>query len=112
MSIIVTNEITVPAERGAAVAAKFEENSRGLDGRDGFEGFELCRPTSPDDDRWLVITRWRDEAAYEAWRDSRHYGHSHPTIGPNGEKPKTAKGVDANSVVRHYDVALTVDGAR
>ncbi|MDO5719864.1 MAG: antibiotic biosynthesis monooxygenase family protein [Actinomycetaceae bacterium] len=111
MSVIVTNEITVPSERGEIVAKKFEENARGLDTRDGFEGFELCRPTSPEDDRWLVITRWRDEAAYHAWRDSRHYTHSHPQTGADGRKPATAKGVDANSIVRHYDVALSVNGS-
>lgn len=93
MSIIVTNEITVPAERADVVAAKFAENSRALTSVDGFEGFQLCRPTSPADDRWLVVTHWRDDAAYAAWRDSRGFAHSHP----RGRS-------DAGSVVRHYQV--------
>ncbi|OKL54625.1 hypothetical protein BSZ39_03230 [Bowdeniella nasicola] len=104
MSIIVTNEITVPAERGELVAARFAANSQSLKDFDGFEGFQLCRPTDPADDRWLVITHWRDEDAYEAWRSGKDFGASHP----KGEK---AKGnVDARSVVRHYDVAFAAPG--
>ncbi len=100
MSIIVTNEITVPAERAEAVAAKFAENSRSLASVDGFEGFQLCRPTSPADDRWLVVTHWRDNAAYAAWRDSRGYAQSHPR-GQHG----------AGSVVRHYQVEIDCPAA-
>lgn len=110
MSIIVTNEITIPAERAQLVAQKFANNSRSLEAFDGFEGFELCRPTSPADDRWFVITRWRDEECYNTWRESKQFDSSHPQQGPSGEKPKTLKGVDAHSVVRHYSVELSVDG--
>ena len=50
-----------------------------MDDQDGFEGFELLQPT---DGRttWLVVTRWRDEASFDAWRTgpafSRGHGHS------------------------------------
>lgn len=96
MSIIVTNEITIPARRSEEVAAKFKKNSETLKGCDGFEGFELCQPTEPADDRWLVVTHWRDKEAYNAWVESRSYERSHPTQ-PQQEEPK-------NSQVRHYDV--------
>ncbi|MFP7696631.1 antibiotic biosynthesis monooxygenase family protein [Trueperella sp. LYQ143] len=105
MSIIVTNEITVPAERAERVAEKFAENSRRLSDFDGFEGFELCRPTEPADDRWLVITRWRDEDAFQQWLDSSHFSQSHPKPGE-----PTAKGVDARAVIRRYAVAVTDTG--
>lgn len=104
MSIIVTNELTVPAERAEEVAAKFAANSQRLPGADGFEGFELCRPTDPADDRWLVITRWRDEDTYESWRQSAHFHRSHP----EGED-SAARGKAANSVIRHYQVAASKD---
>jgi heme oxygenase (mycobilin-producing) len=47
-----------------------------VDSQDGFEGFELLRPT---DERltWLVVTRWRDEASFEAWRTSSAFGAGH-----------------------------------
>lgn len=101
MSIIVTNEITIPARRTQEVAAKFKENSESLKDFEGFEGFELCQPTDPADDRWLVITHWSDEKAYKTWVDSRSYGRSHPTE-PQQEEPK-------NSEVRHYDVLFQMD---
>lgn len=96
MSIIVTNEITIPAHRADEVAKKFEENSHSLLGRDGFIGFEVCQPTQPEDSRWLVVTHWRDREAYESWRSSRSYTHSH-SQGSSQKEPK-------NSVVRFYDV--------
>lgn len=104
MSIIVTNEITVPAERAEAVAGRFKENSKNLEGLDGFEGFQVCRPTEPDDSRWLVITRWRDEASYAAWREGKKYAKSHPEDKEAAEN-RPLKGVDAQSVVRHYAIA-------
>ncbi|MDO5722115.1 MAG: antibiotic biosynthesis monooxygenase family protein [Actinomycetaceae bacterium] len=99
MSIIVTNELTIPAERAEEVAAKFAANSQRLPGADGFEGFQLCRPTDPADDRWLVITQWRDEDAYQAWRQSSHFHRSHPQ-----DSNAPARGAKAQSVIRHYQV--------
>lgn len=103
MTVIVTNAMNIPAERAEEVTAKFAKNSKDLVGRDGFEGFELCRPSDPADNRWLVITRWRDEAAYQAWRDSKHFTHSHPGSGASPQKmPK-------NAVITHYQVAFSTD---
>ena len=116
MSIIVTNEITVPAERADSVAQKFAQNSQGLENFDGFEGFDLCEPTDPADERWLVITHWRDEAAYQAWRDSKKFAHSHASQSGKAPsetqtaRPDTAKRVPAHSVVRHYNVAFHCAG--
>jgi heme oxygenase (mycobilin-producing) len=47
-----------------------------VDDQDGFEGFELLQPT---DDRttWLVVTRWRDEDAFNAWVSSPAFGAGH-----------------------------------
>lgn len=101
MSIIVTNEITIPAQRAEAVAAKFAHNSEQLHQFDGFEQFRLCRPS--EGDRWLVITQWRDEDAYTAWRDSHAFRTHHPREG-QAEREHAAK-----SVINHYQVALHRD---
>lgn len=76
MSIIKINAITVPADSGDELARRFAARAGAVDGQDGFEGFELLKPT---DERttWLVITRWRDEEAFEAWRSSQAFGHGH-----------------------------------
>lgn len=102
MSIIVTNQITIPASRAEVVAEKFAHNSEGLHSFEGFEGFELCRPTDPEDDRWLVITHWKDEQAYQTWRDSKKFVQDHSRQQESESKERSG----ADSVVRHYDVAF------
>ena len=76
MTVIKINAITVPPQMGAEVASRFAARVGAVDGADGFEGFELLEPA---DDRtvWLVVTRWRDEAAFEAWRSSPSFAHGH-----------------------------------
>ena len=87
MTVIKINALTVPAEMGEEVARRFAERVGAVDGSEGFEGFELLRPT---DDRttWLVVTRWRDDAAFEAWRSSPSFAHGHRSEGaPAGGHP-------------------------
>jgi heme-degrading monooxygenase HmoA len=76
MTVIKINAITVPAESGDELGRRFAARAGAVDRQDGFEGFELLRPT---DDRttWLVVTRWRDEAAFDAWVSSPAFGHGH-----------------------------------
>ena len=84
MTIIKINAITVPPESGDELGRRFAARAGAVDTQDGFEGFELLRPT---DDRttWLVVTRWRDEAAFEAWVASPAFGHGHQ--GPPSDRP-------------------------
>lgn len=76
MSIIKINAITVPADSGDELARRFAARAGAVDDQDGFEGFELLQPT---DGRttWLVVTRWRDEEAFEAWTSSASFAHGH-----------------------------------
>jgi heme-degrading monooxygenase HmoA len=73
VTVIKINAITVPAESGDELGKRFAARAGAVDGQDGFEGFELLKPT---DDRttWLVVTRWRDEAAFQAWVSSPAFG--------------------------------------
>ena len=59
MTVVRINAITVPADSGDELARRFAARAGAVDNQDGFEGFELLKPT---DDRmtWLVVTRWRD----------------------------------------------------
>jgi heme-degrading monooxygenase HmoA len=77
MSIVKINAIEVPAERADMMAQRFAARAGEVGKSEGFEEFQLLRP---DDDRttWLVYTRWRDEAAFDAWRDQAFGG------GPGG----------------------------
>lgn len=80
MTCIKINAITVPADSGDELAKRFAARAGAVDGQEGFEGFELLQPT---DGRtvWLVVTRWRDEAAFEAWMSSASFGHGHGGAG-------------------------------
>jgi len=85
VTVIKINAITVPAESGDELAQRFAARAGAVDGQEGFEGFELLRPT---DERttWLVVTRWRDDAAFQAWVNSPAFGRGHqgPAAGAEG----------------------------
>jgi heme oxygenase (mycobilin-producing) len=94
MTVVKINAITVPADSGDELARRFAARAGAVDSQEGFEGFELLKPT---DERttWLVVTRWRDEAAFEAWRTSPAFGHGHR---PGGESAGAAGGEQARPV--------------
>jgi heme-degrading monooxygenase HmoA len=91
VTVIKINAITVAADSGDELAQRFAKRAGAVDDQDGFEGFELLKPT---DDRttWLVITRWRDEDAFNAWVSSPAFGAGHqsdakPAHGEGAQKP-------------------------
>ncbi len=119
MSIIKINAITVPADSGDELAQRFAARAGAVDGQDGFEGFELLKPT---DERttWLVVTRWRDEASFEAWLSSPAFAHGHRSEGggeggghpgAEGGQPGGDRPVAVASEVWSYEVAGGSAGA-
>ncbi len=80
MTIVKINAITVRAGSGDELARRFAARAGAVDDAEGFEGFELMRPT---DDRgvWLVLTRWRDEESFDAWVSSPAFAHGHRGAG-------------------------------
>jgi len=83
MTVVKINAITVQADSGDELAHRFAARAGAVDDRDGFEGFELLKPT---DDRhtWLVVTRWRNEASFQAWLHSPDFGHGHRSAAERG----------------------------
>jgi heme-degrading monooxygenase HmoA len=112
MTVIKINALTVPAEMGEEVAKRFAARAGAVDGHDGFEGFELLRPT---DERttWLVVTRWRDLESFEAWRTSPSFAHGHraePTGASGdgvGEAPAASPPMPIQAELWSYDVAIS-----
>ena len=86
VTVIKINAITVPADSGDELGQRFAARAGAVDDQDGFEGFELLKPT---DERttWLVVTRWRDEEAFQAWVNRPAFGHGH-----QGPKPEGSEG--------------------
>ena len=114
MSIIKINAITVPADSGDELARRFAARAGAVDDQDGFEGFELLKPT---DERtvWLVVTRWRDEAAFQAWLDSSAFGRGHAGAAEGGAGHGHGHGqgpVGVSSELWSYEVAGGSAGAR
>jgi heme-degrading monooxygenase HmoA len=93
VTIIKINAITVPDDSGDELARRFAGRAGAVDAQDGFEGFELLRPT---DERttWLVITRWRDEESFQTWLSSSAFAHGHRSAaGRTGEDSPPPVGV-------------------
>ena len=104
MTVIKINAITVPEQGGDELAKRFGARAGAVDDQDGFEGFELLRPT--DDRRtWLVVTRWRDDDAFNAWVSSPAFGHGHRSAGGSGEGGERPP-VAVSSELWNYEVAL------
>ena len=103
MTKIVINAITVPKEAGDELARRFAARAGAVDGQEGFEGFELLKPTD-DRSTWLVITRWRDETSFQAWVSSPAFGHGHRSAQERqgGDAPPP---VSVSSELWSYEVA-------
>jgi heme oxygenase (mycobilin-producing) len=76
MSIVKINVLQVPEGRGEVLEQRFSARAGEVEKVDGFESFELLRPTEGTD-RYLVVTRWRDEDAFKSWLTSDAFGRGH-----------------------------------
>jgi heme-degrading monooxygenase HmoA len=103
VTVVKINALTVPADSGDELARRFAARAGAVDDQDGFEGFELLKPT---DERttWLVMTRWRDEESFQAWMSSRAFGQGHrpAPAGPDGAPPAP---VSVSSELWSYEIA-------
>ena len=103
MTVIKINAITVSPDSGDELAKRFAARAGAVDSQDGFEGFELLKPTD-DREQWLVVTRWRDEDAFRAWVQSPSFAEGHRSAAERagGEAPKP---VSTHSEIWSYEVA-------
>jgi len=101
MTLIKINAITVPEGSGDELAHRFAARAGAVDGQEGFEGFELLRPTD-DRNQWLVVTRWRDQEAFDGWVQSPAFAHGH--AGASRPTPSGAP-VSVSSELWSYEVA-------
>lgn len=99
MSIVKINAISVPEGAGEELERRFSARKHAIDSQPGFEGFQLLRPTKGED-RYFVVTRWADEAAYQAWWE----GAGKAAHGSADEVPK--KPVSQKAELLEFDVVL------
>jgi len=101
MSIVRINAITVPNERAGEFEQRFAARAGEVSKAEGFEAFELLQPTD-DRDVYLVYTRWRSQADFDAWVNSPAFQHghkAHSTQGPVG----TGSELWSFDVLQHED---------
>lgn len=84
MSVVRINVLQVPEGRGEVLEQRFASRAGEVEKVDGFESFELLRPTE-NFDRYLVITRWRDEEAFQAWMSSMAFQQGHARSAADAE---------------------------
>ena len=100
--VVKINAITVPGEHGGELARRFAERIGAVDSQDGFEGFELLRPTD-ERETWLVVSRWRDEESFQAWVKSPAFAHGHRGVA-GGQRP-----MSMTAELWSYDVATSAE---
>ena len=110
MTVIKINAITVPADGGDELARRFAARAGAVDNQEGFEGFELLKPT---DERtiWLVVTRWRDEESFKAWLNSPAFGHGHRSAAERAGDQAPTRPVGVHSELWSYEIAGGSAGA-
>jgi heme-degrading monooxygenase HmoA len=103
MTVIKINAITVPADAGDELAHRFAARAGAVDGAEGFEGFELLKPTD-ERTQWLVLTRWASEDDFQAWVSSPSFAEGHRSAAERagGDAPKP---VSTHSEIWSYEIA-------
>lgn len=101
MTVVKINAITVREGSGDELARRFVNRAGAVDDADGFEGFELMQP-SDDRGTWLVVTRWRDEDAFNAWVSSPAFAHGHR--GPSENADTDSDGAPPPPVGTHSEL--------
>jgi heme oxygenase (mycobilin-producing) len=84
VSVVKINVLEVPEGRGEVLEQRFASRAGEVDKVDGFESFDLLRPTEGTD-RYLVVTRWRDEESFQAWMESAAFQRGHARSAADAE---------------------------
>jgi heme-degrading monooxygenase HmoA len=87
MSVVKISALTVVADADVDLVRQAAARAEAAAGQDGFEGSELLKPA---DERttWLIVTRWRDEEASQAWERWRVAHEPRPTVRRPGDAPR------------------------
>ncbi|HVU74598.1 MAG TPA: antibiotic biosynthesis monooxygenase [Mycobacteriales bacterium] len=115
MSVVVINVLTVPEGAGEVLEQRFAARAGAVEKAEGFEGFQLLRPVEGTD-RYLVWTRWRSEADFQAWRDSQAFAAGHAQAAQDRRPSDAAPGAgdrpaSTGSEVWQLEVVLDVGPA-
>jgi heme-degrading monooxygenase HmoA len=95
MSVVKINAVEVSADRAAEFEARFAARAGAVENSEGFEAFELLRPTG-ETTKYFVYTRWASEDAYNAWLSSQDFAkaHAHVAAEKSGQAAPVAHGAE------------------
>lgn len=93
MSIVQINALSVPEGMGHVLEQRFAARKKAVDQTPGFEGFDLLRPTDGID-KYLVVTRWESQEAFDNWRNGAAFQQGHAQAGSTEGKPGGHPGGD------------------
>lgn len=79
MSVVKINAVEVTADNAAEFERRFAARAGAVEHSEGFEAFELLRPTG-DTSKYFVYTRWSSEDAYDAWLSSQDFAKAHAHV--------------------------------
>jgi heme-degrading monooxygenase HmoA len=101
VSVVKINAISVPADAGPELEARFAARARSVEQMPGFEDFQLLRPVEGED-RYFVYTRWDSEESFQNWVQSQAFAHGHAKAESADGKPvATGASLLAFEVVQH-----------
>lgn len=98
MAVVKINAVKVPDHAHTEFERRFSNRAGTIDTTPGFLGFEMLRPVAGDE-RYFIVTRWQDDASYEAWRDGTARA---------AHKGEQGKPVFAEANVLEFEVVLDV----
>lgn len=93
MSVVKINAITVPPEMRETLEERFRNRAGEVETLEGFEGFQLLRPTD-EGDRYFVVTWWRSDEDFERWVSSDAFRRGHAGGGRGGDADDDGDGDD------------------
>lgn len=86
MSVVKINAITIPDGMGPQLEGRFAGRAKMVEEFDGFEDFQLLRPTEGES-RYFVYTRWASEEHFQAWKDSQDFASGHGSGQADANQP-------------------------
>lgn len=103
MSVVKINAIEVPADRAGDFEARFAARAGAVEHSEGFEAFELLRPTEGAT-RYFVYTRWASEDTYQAWLNSQDFTKAHAHVATDQSSAPAATPVAHGSELLSFEV--------
>jgi heme oxygenase (mycobilin-producing) len=91
MSVVKINAISVPEGMGPQLEGRFAGRAKMVEQFDGFEDFQLLRPTEGET-RYFVYTRWASEEHFQAWMNSQDFERGHAAARAEGAGSEGAGG--------------------